>query len=444
MVVGSKSSTPRARGTATAWLTLFVLMAAQTSSFVDRMIMGLLVGPIRQTFDISDTQFSLLAGLAFAVFYSTMGLPIAWVADRFNRTRLIAAGIALWSVATALCGMAQSFWSLFAARVAVGVGETALGPAAYSLIADSFPKAGLARALSIFTLGVTLGSGIAYIVGGQVVAAVQSLGAIHVPVLGQVQAWQAVFLIVGLPGLVIALMVLALPEPPRRGKLGDTGAPGVAEVIAYFGRRRRAVLTHVLGVSIFIVSVFSLNIWGPEYLVRTFAVGRPEAGLIFGAIIMAAGAAGLLCGGAIADRGFQAGRADAYSRVILASMACMAPFAVGLAFAPSLVVGVACLTLAVYFSAFQGGIAGGVMQLMMPNQMRSQAAALYFLVANLLGMGLGPTAVAMCNDFVFHSDAALNKSLALVAGVCIPLAAAIMASGLRHVRDAIHEARDLH
>ena len=232
MVVGSKTSTPRARGTATAWLTLFVLMTAQTSSFVDRMIMGLLVGPIRQTFDISDTQFSLLAGLAFAVFYSTMGLPIAWVADRFNRTRLIAAGIALWSVATALCGMAQSFWSLFAARVAVGVGETALGPAAYSLIADSFPKARLARALSIFTLGVTLGSGIAYIVGGQVVAAVQSLGAIHVPVLGQVHAWQAVFLIVGLPGLVIALMVLALPEPPRRGKLGDGGAPVVAEAIA--------------------------------------------------------------------------------------------------------------------------------------------------------------------------------------------------------------------
>lgn len=428
------------RGTTAAWLTVFVLMGAQTVSFVDRMIMGLLVGPIRETFAISDTQFSLLAGLAFAIFYSTMGLPLAWIADRFSRTRLIAAGVTLWSIATAVCGLAQGFWSLFAARVAVGVGEASLGPAAYSLISDVFPKSSLARALSIFTLGVTLGSGIAYIVGGQVIAYVQTLDHLRAPIIGELRPWQAVFFIVGLPGIAVALMVLALPEPPRRGMMSAVGAaPSLSQVIAYFSKRRRAVLTHVLGVSIFIISVFSLNIWGPEYLMRTFQMARADAGLTFGFVIMGAGAAGLMCGGALADRWFQSGTMNAYSRVILLSMACMAPFAIGLAFAPSLPWGVLYLALAVFFSAFQGGIAGGVMQLMTPNEMRGTAAALYFLVANLLGMGLGPTAVALCTDFVFRSDAALDKSLALVAAVCIPVASLIILSGLRQVGDAIAE-----
>ena len=166
-----------------AWYVVFVLLIAQTFSFLDRMIMGLLVGPIRETFQISDTQFSLLAGLAFSLFYAVMGLPLARIADSKSRRNLIAAGIAVWSVMTALCGLARGYWSLFLARVGVGVGEATLAPGAYSMITDYFPKSILARALSVYMVGVTLGSGFAYMLGGAVVAYVEGMDQLVLPII---------------------------------------------------------------------------------------------------------------------------------------------------------------------------------------------------------------------------------------------------------------------
>ena len=166
------------------WYVIFVLLLAQAFSFLDRMIMGLLVGPIRESFAISDTQYSLLAGLAFSLFYAVMGIPLARIADSRSRRNLIVWGIAVWSLMTALCGLARNFWTLFLARVGVGVGEAALGPAAYSMITDYFPRSTLARALSIYMLGVTIGSGFAYMLGGAVVAYVQTLDVISLPLLG--------------------------------------------------------------------------------------------------------------------------------------------------------------------------------------------------------------------------------------------------------------------
>ena len=434
--------------TAYAWYVVLVLMLCQTVSFIDRMIMGLLVGPIRTSFDISDTQYSLLAGLAFAIFYSVMGLPLARIADQSNRRNLIAIAIAFWSLMTALCGLAKGFWALFAARVGVGVGEAALSPAAYSIISDYFSKASLARALSVFTIGVTIGSGLAYIIGGQVVALAMSIGTVDVPFVGPSEGWQLTFFLVGLPGIAVALIVMTIREPQRKGglKAADGGAAKVSigEVVAFFASRRVAVGTHVMGLAIFIMVVFSVNIWGPEYLIRTWGFERADAGLSFGIVMMVAGTAGLLIGGTAADRWYGAGRIDAYSRVILFSMAGMLPFVAALAFAPNAAVGLTCLGVAVFFSAFQGGLGGGLMQLMVPNQMRGQAVALYFLIANLLGMGLGPTVVASITDYVFRSDAALNQSIALTGAILIPLAATIMLSGLGAVRRAVEDARQWH
>jgi len=152
------------------WYVVTLLMFAQTLSFIDRMILGLLVGPVRAAFDITDTQFSLLAGLAFAIFYALMGLPLARIADRYSRKWLIAIGISFWSIMTALCGAANSYGMLFLARMGVGVGEASLSPAAYSMISDTFPKRLLARAFSLYTFGVAIGSGLAYLIGGRVVA----------------------------------------------------------------------------------------------------------------------------------------------------------------------------------------------------------------------------------------------------------------------------------
>ena len=418
---------------------VFVLLLAQTFSFLDRMIMGLLVGPILDTFQISDTQYSLLAGLAFSLFYALMGLPLARIADSRSRRNLIAAGIAVWSLMTAVCGLAKGFWMLFVARMGVGVGEATLAPGAYSMIADYFPKSLLARALSVYMVGVTLGSGFAYMLGGAVVAYVENMPQIVLPVLGAIHGWQLTFFIVGLPGLLVALlMMLTVREPPRRGlSANDVQAIALREVVDYLWSRRRAYGGHIIGVSIFIMVVYALNLWGPTYLIRTFGYTRPEAGWVFGIVMIVAGTSGLLLAGFIADSWMKRGVNDAYVRTIIVSIVGLLPCALMMGFATSDVVGIAAISLAVFFSAFQGGLSGGTLALMTPNRMRGQATAVFQLFANLIGLALGPTVVAMTTDYIFGYDAAIGKSIALCAAVLCPLGGYILWRSLAAIRTEV-------
>jgi len=405
-----------------AWYVVIVLLLAQTFSFLDRMIMGLLVGPIRATFQISDTQYSLLAGLAFSLFYAVMGLPLARIADSKSRRNLIAAGIAVWSVMTALCGTARGFWSLFVARIGVGVGEATLAPGAYSMITDYFPKTILARALSVYMIGVTLGSGFAYMLGGVVVAYVENMPEVTVPVLGTLYGWQLIFFIVGLPGILVSLLMLATVREPARKGVRETDADAIpfAEVMSYLWQRRQAYGGHILGISIFVMVVYALNLWGPTYLIRTFDYTRSAAGWTFGIVMIVAGTTGLLLAGTLADAWMQRGTIDAYVRTILISIFCLLPCALAVGYVTTDVAGITAIGLAVFFSAFQGGLAGGTLQLMTPNRMRGQVIAVYQLFANLIGLGLGPTVVAATTDYVFGYDAAIGKSIALSAAVLCP------------------------
>ncbi len=419
------------------WYVIFVLLLAQTFSFLDRMIMGLLVGPIRESFAISDTQYSLLAGLAFSLFYAIMGIPLARIADSSNRRNLITWGIAVWSLMTALCGMARDFWSLFLARVGVGVGEAALGPAAYSMITDYFPRDTLARALSVYMLGVTIGSGFAYMLGGAVVAYVQTLETVSLPVLGAVEGWQLTFFIVGLPGLAVALLMRGtVAEPSRGADAAPQGLP-IPEVLTYVWARRRAYGCHIFGISIFVMVVYALNLWGPTYFIRTFQFDIARAGWTFGLVMLGAGSAGLLCAGFVADKWMQRGVPDAYARIIMLSMLCMLPCTVALGFVTSPTGGIVAMSLAVFFSAFQGGISGGTLQLMTPNRMRGQVMAVYLLVANLIGLGLGPTVLAATTDYVFGADEAIGQAIALCGAVLCPVGALLLWLGLSAIRREI-------
>ena len=421
------------------WYVIVVLLLAQAFSFLDRMIMGLLVGPIRESFAISDTQYSLLAGLAFSLFYAFMGIPLARIADSRNRRNLITWGIAVWSLMTALCGLAKNFWALFFARVGVGVGEAALGPAAYSMITDYFPRSSLARALSIFMLGVTIGSGFAYMLGGAVVAYVQTLDVISLPVIGVVEGWQLTFFIVGIPGLLVALLMRStVAEPARRGTT-ETSILPIPEVLGYAWQRRRAYGCHVFGISIFIMVVYALNLWGPTYFIRTFGFSIAEAGWTFGILMLLAGSAGLLTAGFAADRWLQRGESTAYVRIILISMVCMTPCTIALGFVSTPLGGIIFMSLAVFFSAFQGGISGGTLQLMTPNRMRGQVMAVYLLVANLIGLGLGPTVLAATTDYVFGADEAIGQAIALIGAVLCPLGALILWSGISAIRTEIDQ-----
>ncbi|MDA0977491.1 MAG: MFS transporter [Proteobacteria bacterium] len=423
-----------------AWYVVIVLLIAQMFSFLDRMIMGLLVGPIRASFEISDTQYSLLAGLAFSLFYAAMGLPLARIADLGNRRNLISIGIAVWSFMTAVCGLAHSYWTLFAARVGVGVGEATLGPAAYSMITDYFPKTLLGRALSVYMIGVTLGSGFAYMVGGAVVGYVENMDQIVLPFLGEMEGWQLTFFIVGLPGLfVAALVALTVREPERKGVSDDIADPPLRDVVRYILDRRRAYAGHIVGISVFIMVVYALNLWGPTYFIRLFDYSRPQAGWVFGLIMIGAGSAGLLLAGTVADQMMSRGIKDAYLKVILFSMVAMTPCAIALGFVSDDRLAMIFMSLAIFFSAFQGGITGGALQLMTPNQMRGQVMALYLLTANLIGLGLGPTVIALATDYVFGYDAAIGKSIALCAAILCPVAALILWRSLGSINELLDE-----
>ncbi|MDE3054931.1 MAG: MFS transporter, partial [Gemmatimonadota bacterium] len=188
-----------------AWYVVGVLTLANVGGFVDRLILSLLVVPIRRDLGISDTQMSLLMGLAFSVFYTVLGLPIGWLADRANRKAIMGWGVAVWSVMTAACGVAGTFGRLLATRIGVGVGEATLAPTATSFLADYFPPQRLGTAMSVYSMGVFLGSGLAYVIGGAVVAFLDAKGRVILPLVGAVHPWQTAFFVVGVPGLVVAL-----------------------------------------------------------------------------------------------------------------------------------------------------------------------------------------------------------------------------------------------
>src|SRR6266851_3833712 len=225
--VSSLSSTEGEPSLRYAWYVIFILMVCYTLSFVDRQILSLLVGPMKRDLAISDTRIGLLQGLAFALFYGLMGLPLGRLADTRNRRNVIIVGVVLWSFLTGACSAARSFWSLFLARMGVGVGEATLSPSAFSLITDYFPKEKLGLALSVYSMGIFIGSGLALIAGGSVVDAVTRIPAVTLPFLGAVAPWRFTFLIVGAPGLAIALLLFSVREPVRRQLMrrASNGAP---------------------------------------------------------------------------------------------------------------------------------------------------------------------------------------------------------------------------
>ncbi|MEP1385402.1 MAG: MFS transporter, partial [Paraglaciecola sp.] len=288
---------------------IFILLLAYTFSFIDRQILSLLVEPMKRDLDISDTQMSLLQGLSFALFYTFMGLPLGRLADSKSRRGIIAWSIFIWSLMTAACGLAKSYGALFFARMGVGVGEAGLSPAAYSLIADSVQKKHLAKAISVYTMGIYLGGGLALIVGGMVIQWASEFSSIILPIIGDVYPWQAVFLAVGLPGLLLVPLLYTLKEPARP-QVQQQAVP-VADVISFFKHNKKTVLLHNFGAALASVAGYGALAWVPSYLIRVHGMNGGEVGLAFGLIVLFCGAGGVIVGGILADKRFKAGQTDA-------------------------------------------------------------------------------------------------------------------------------------
>jgi len=402
-----------------SWLWLAVLLCAYSSSYIDRQILSLMVDPIKADLNISDSQFSLLHGLSFAMLYCVLGFPVGDLVDRVKRGRLIAGGVIVWSVMTALCGTANSFGRLFLMRIGVGVGEATLNPAAYSLLADCFPPHRLGRALSIYIAGAGIGAGLAFMLGGAVIGMVEHVG--PMPLLGEMRPWQKAFLLVALPGLPISIALLMLREPARQGKVDKVAVPW--PVFFRFIADNRTFLTPFLfGIACTAaISLASLN-WAPAFLMRSFKLGASDVGFMLGAVTMAGVVGGLILGAYVAEWAVRRGVQQAQIRVSAVATLLAVPPAIAMGLAPSLPTAIICLLVLLLFSNMPFGIAGATLQSMTPNQLRGRMSAFLLFCQNGFGMICGPLIPALLTDNLFGGDGTrLGHSLAIsisLFGIC--------------------------
>ena len=413
-----------ARSRRYAWYVVAVLIIAYTFSYIDRSILTLMVAPIRATLGITDVQLSLLHGLAFAVFYTLMGVPIGRLIDRRRRTHIVAAGIGLWSVMTTLCGFARGFVPMFAARVGVGVGEAALSPAAYSVLADLFAGRRLVRALSVYQSAIYLGPAIATLAGGVLL---QRLSPVDTA-LGHFEPWQLVFVIIGLPGLAVALLVLTLREPARRGAGAAAAPPSFAAVVAHLRANGRAYGLLILGLCCQSVMWNGATAWLPTHLMRHYGWTPGRVAVSYGPVIALFGIAGTLTGGWLAGRWREQGASDANVRVCILAAATALPFGV---LAPLMPTGGVSLILTAGFlfcGAMPYGGAAAAIQEITPNRMRGQVSAIYLFGLNLAGIGLGPTIVALVTAHVYGNDAMIGRGIATVAGIAAAASVVVLSA----------------
>ena len=386
--------------------------------------------------DFSDTEISLLTGLAFSMFYAIMGLPLGRLVDRGSRRLLIACGIALWSLVTSTCGLAANFAQLFLCRMGVGVGEAALSPGAFSMLSDLFPPAERSRAGGIYTLGVSIGAAMAYLLGGFVIHFAHERGGVTLPVIGTVAPWRFVFIVVGMPGLLVALLMLTVREPLRRGarvaaNLAETGRQGEIKLGVFLRSRWRAAFGCLLGYALINIP-FSITLqWSPTFLMRSHHLDPRQVGLILGSIFLGPSLIGQLAGSFISDWSFTRGARSAPLRTALACAIVLVPISALAFIVPSLtwvVVLIGAITFLVCASVGHGASA---LTLISPNHLRGQMTALYFLGFQIVGAMTSTTLVAVISDYILHDPTRLNVGMSIVGAVCALLGTVVFSLSIK-------------
>jgi MFS family permease len=330
------------------------------------------------------------------------------------------------------------------------VGEATLSPSAYSLITDLFPKRKLGRALSLYSMGIYVGAGTALILGGGVTAWATARGEFVLPFFGVIRPWQVVFLLVGLGGMLPLLLLLTIREPVRRGVKRITAEDGrsvvakvpIRDVVAFLGKNWKTVVCHHVGFAILSFSSYGIGAWHPAFLERTYGWEMGRIGLLTGGHCIVLGSLGILAGGWLTDRLAARGHSDATMRVgLLASVAWIIPGV----FYPLMSNGWASwalMALAYFFVSFPIGAAAAAIQNIMPNAMRGQASALYLFAVNLLGLGLGPSAVAWCTDFLFRDEMMVRYSILIVGVGAHVIAVFAFWLGLKPYRESVERLED--
>jgi len=385
-----------------AWTTVALLLAIYILSFIDRQIISLMERPLKEAFGLNDTQFGALGGLAFGLFYAAFGLICARIADYGSRTKLVAVGVFLWSLATAASGFARSFTHLVICRIGVGVGEATLGPGANSLIADSFPKERLATAVSVYAMGIPIGSAMAFILGGKVISLVDQMAPVGIAAYDQLAAWQKVFVLVGLPGLLMSGLMLLVREPARKGEIATKPAKKepITAVFKSMGTARKAYMGMILGLSVNAAIGFGSLFWLAPFFARAHGLSPAEIGLTFGLMGLLTGPMGLLLGGYLADRWTRLGRHDAHILAVMVAPLGYTLPSIAQPLVPSVEWAWGMTFIASMFTSLPTGAAFSGLNLLTPNRLRGQVIAVTILSTTIFGYGIGIPIVGLLSEII--------------------------------------------
>jgi MFS family permease len=395
------------------WHLVLALTIAYTASFLDRYLLNLFVEPIKHAFALTDVRISLLQGVAFSLFLVVSGLPIGWFIDHSRRLTVLAIGIALWSVATIACGFATSYTALLLCRVGVAIGEATLLPAGASLLVDAMPRERLGLGFGVFSTGASLGGGLAFLLGATVIARLSASPALTLPLIGTIAPWQGTFIAVGMPGLALALWIMLLREPVRRcPHLGDQASHGA--MLSFFRANAASLTTLMLSGAFAAMSAQAIAAWMPSLLIRIYGFSVPQAGTAFGSLVILGGMGGIVLGGLLGDFLSARGRDDGRIRAIIAGSVLAAPFCVAAPLAGNAAVTLYLLAPALLFGTIFIANSGAALQEILPSYLQGFTAAIAVLVSNVIGLGLGPTAVAILTDEIFHDETKLPAALATV------------------------------
>ncbi|AEG48300.1 major facilitator superfamily MFS_1 [Sphingobium chlorophenolicum L-1] len=426
-----------------AWWMVAVLFGLYVLSWIDRLIVSMLVTPIKAHLLLSDVQISMITSTSFAIFYAIFGLPLGWAADRFSRRWIIFGGVVVWGLATTACGFAQSYEALLIGRIFVGIGEAALLPAAYSLIADAFPPHLLTRATSTFQTAGKVGSATAFALGGVTIAFAAAHSGIHIPFHGPAQPWQLVMMMVGVPGILLALLLFTFPDPGRRRTPGASADGEQKGLIKAFVHQNWKLLTLMLvGTSALAMCGYSMTNWVPAYIERHFGWKPVQYGFAL-SLMNIVSAVSLVVNGWIVDRLFAGGMKDAHLRFYGWLILGFLPVIAYMFFATNPYVFLACYCMAQFITVPFMVYVSSVMGLIAPATIRSRMLASFLFVFTILGQGAGPAIVAALTQYVFRDEGALGRSLAVVVTASSILALLSFRMALRYLAPAIASRKDV-
>lgn len=372
-----------------AWLSVIILMALMALALIDRMTVNLVIDPVRETFKINDFQISILQGSAFAVFFLLGSLMMGWMVDKYSNRWLIFIGVIIWSLATIYSGLAASFAMLLSARCIVGLGQAAMQPAGWSIITKLFPAHKLATAIGTLTAGTQIGNGISLLLTGYLIAEANRSTTLTIPMFGTLAPWQWVFIIVGIPGILLAFLVFLIPAKASEGKKNKEEQKG--SILQFVKGNSIYIFTHFIGFSLLSVMVWGAGSWMPTYLTRAHDMDIKNIGILLGGIAVPLALIGVILAGWLVDRSFKRGRHDAHLKQFAIRSALIVILGgIGFFIDKNVILPLVAFSLIQFIQPFSG-VAGASLQVSIPEEYRGRISAIFIMLYNAVGMAAGPS-----------------------------------------------------